>query len=199
MSKYHILSVSMNPMNTYYCNKELNAPADFVGLQFRAPAGSATEVTKILGANPILMGPGDVYESIEKNVLDGYVFEPSGVKSFNLQEVTKYYLDVPLYCGIFYVVMNLDKWNSLPVEYQDIITEVWSKGSIGQTEVFNADVEAAMPLFAEAGLTAIEPSDEVVAAIDDAAAQYIEEYITANDCADIYEEVLKYKEQHPAK
>ena len=199
MSRYHILSVSMNPMNTYYANKELNTPEDFVGLQLRAPAGSATEVTKLLGANPILMGPGDVYESIEKNVLDGYVFEPSGVKSFNLQEVTKYYLDLPLYCGIFYVVMNNDKWDSLPVEYQDIITEVWEKGSIGQTEVFNADVEAAMPLYAEAGLTAIEPSAEITEAIDAAAQTYIEEYIAANDCADIYEEVLMYKEQHPAK
>lgn len=198
MSRYHILSASCNPMNTYYYNKEITDPADFTGLQFRCPAGAATEVTKLLGASPVLMGPGDIYESIEKNVLDGYTFEPSGVKSFNLQEVTSYYMDVPIYCGIFYVVMNNDSWNSLPAEYQDIITEVWTKGSIGQTEVFNQDVEVAYGLFDEAGLQVQDVPDAVVEAIDAAAKTYVDTYIAEHDCQALFDEAMSYKANHPA-
>lgn len=196
LSRYHILSASTNPMNNIYTNKEITDASSFAGQNWRCTAGVATEMAKLLGVTPVAMGPGDIYESIEKNVLDGYIFEPSGVKSFNLQECTKYYLDTPVYCGVFLVVMNNDQWDSLPAEYQDIITEVWEKGSIGQTEVFMDDVEAAMPLFEDAGLTAVEADDAMIAALQDAADQYIASYIEANDCQDLYDEALSYKANH---
>ena len=196
LSRYHLLSASTNPMNNIYTNKEITDASSFKGQAWRCTAGCATEMAQALGASPVLMGPGDVYESIEKNVLDGYIFEPSGVKSFNLQEVTKYYLDTSIYCGVFLVVMNKDKWDSLPAEYQQIITEVWDKGSIGQTEVFNADAEAALEAYAEAGLTAVEPTDDILAALDDAAQAYISEYIATNNCQDLFDEAMSYKANH---
>jgi len=196
LSRYHILSASTNPMNNIYTNKEITGVDSFAGQNWRCTAGVATEMAKLLGVTPVAMGPGDIYESIEKNVLDGYIFEPSGVKSFNLQECTKYYLDTPVYCGVFLVVMNKDQWDSLPQEYQDIITEVWDKGSIGQSEVFMDDVEAALALYEDAGLTAVEADDDMLAALDDAAQQYIESYIANNDCQDVYDEAMEYKANH---
>ena len=143
----------------------MKTPEDLKGLVLRTPAGPITALVTNLGASPIVMAPPDMYEALEKKNITGYVFEPAGITNFKLEEVTNYATDMPLYNGAFGLVMNWDKWNSLPPEYQAIIEETTGKvGSLAAAEDFNAAAERAHKTIADAGCEWFTPTDEAKAA-----------------------------------
>jgi len=142
----------------------IRSVADLNGLNLRCPAGAITDVLTAWGANPITMAPPDVYQAIERNNISGYVFEPSGITNFSLEEVTKYYTDFPMYDGPFGLIMNQASWDSLPKEYQDII-EGFSgfDGSLGAAQCFADAVEVARGTIVAAGGEFITLTPEAIA------------------------------------
>ncbi len=168
---YKLLNLYGNP-GMIFCSVDapVETPDDLKGLVLRTPAGPITTLVTNLGASPIVMAPPDMYEALEKRNITGYVFEPAGITNFKLEEVTNYATDMPLYNGAFGLVMNWDKWNSLPPEYQAIIEETTGKvGSLAAAEDFNAAAEGAHKTIADAGCEWITPTDEAKAAFQAAA------------------------------
>ena len=184
---YKVLGMYCNPSNYIYTKgKAVNAPADLRGLNLRAPAGVGTDMITAWGGTPIAMGPGDVYESINKGVIDGYVLEWTGTKSFNLGEVIDYCTEVPMFCGVFLTVMNKDKWNELPAEYQSVMDEIWCRdASLGLAQLNlddgNLGRETAIN---EQDVTIITPDDAAMAEFQSAADTYVANWITNMTTAD---------------
>jgi TRAP-type C4-dicarboxylate transport system substrate-binding protein len=107
---------------------------------------------------------------MQKNNISAYIFEPAGITNFALQDVTEYFTDMPLYDGAFGLVMNLDKWNALPPEYQEAIISVSGKaGSLDAAEDFAASAEAARQVILHAGCTWVTVADADVGAFQSAA------------------------------
>ncbi len=152
-STYQLLMLYGNPgMILCSGDKPITSQADLSGRTMRCPAGAITDVLTAWGANPITMAPGDVYQAMEKNNISGYIFEPSGITNFSLQEVTKYYTDYPMYDGPFALVMNTDKFASLPAEYQEAIMGLSGKAaSLNAAEAFETAVAAARDTITAAG------------------------------------------------
>jgi len=63
----------------------------------------------------------DVYDNMSKNILDGYIFDWAGIESYRLYELTNYYSVRCAYTSPTMLCMNIDVWNSLPPEYQEVI------------------------------------------------------------------------------
>ena len=144
-------------------NEPIQSIADIQGMQLRCPAGAITEVLTAWGASPITMPPPDIYQAIEKNNIQGYIFEPAGITNFSLQDVTKYYTDLPMYNGPFGLVMNMDQWNSLPQAYKDIIDELSGyEGSIGAAECFADAVSVARDVITASGGEFVTVSNEAI-------------------------------------
>jgi len=138
--------------------------ADLAGLSLRCPAGAITNVLTAWGANPITMPPPDIYQAIEKNNISGYIFEPSGITNFSLEEVTKYYTDLPMYDGPFGLIMNKASWDSLPKKYQDIIDGLSGfDGSFGAAQCFADAVDVARKTIVDAGGEFVTVSKEALA------------------------------------
>jgi len=150
---FKLLMLYGNPGMIFASAKDpIRSVADLKGLNLRCPAGAITDVLTAWGANPITMPPPDVYQAIERNNISGYVFEPSGITNFSLEEVTKYYTDFPMYDGPFGLIMNKDAWDSLPKEYQDIIEGLSGfQGSLGAAQCFADAVEVARGTIVAAG------------------------------------------------
>lgn len=168
---YKLLNLYGNP-GMLFCSVDapIEKPADLKGLVLRTPAGPITSMVTNLGASPIVMAPPDMYEALEKRNITGYVFEPAGITNFKLEEVTNYATDMPLYDGAFGLVMNWDKWNSLPPEYQTIIEESTGKtGSLAAAQDFNDAAAAAHKTIADAGCEWITPTAEAIAEFQAAA------------------------------
>lgn len=101
--------------------KPLRTVEDFSGIKLRAAGPNAIRHLELMGAVPVMMGPGDIYTNVEKGVIDGWNMPWGGVDQFKLNEITKYYHETENWIGPFFTVMNRDKWNSIPPDVQNQI------------------------------------------------------------------------------
>ncbi|SMF13355.1 TRAP-type C4-dicarboxylate transport system, substrate-binding protein [Tistlia consotensis] len=95
-------------------DKQVKTMDDLKGLRIRTPSPAISMMLEALGAVPQGMPPGQVYEALQKGVIDGTVFPWDPVKSFRLAEVLKYHLDARVYTVSFFFVMNQKRYDSLP-------------------------------------------------------------------------------------
>ena len=170
-ARYKVLNLYGIPGMVFASVKNpIDSPDDLKGLTVRSPAGPITTLLTNLGASPVVMAPPDVYEALQKNNINAYIFEPAGITNFKLQEVTKFITDMPLYDGVFGLVMNWDKWNSLPAEYRKIIEGTTQRaGSLAAAQAFSEAAVASHKIIADAGCTWVTVSDEAKAGFQKAA------------------------------
>ncbi|GAB6887547.1 hypothetical protein JCM13304A_10450 [Desulfothermus okinawensis JCM 13304] len=104
---------------------------DLKGLKIRCP-GSVADTLKALGAIPVAMPMPEVYQALQKGVVEGATYPIETNKGWKMAEVTKYTIAnyKIAYSVGFFVVMNKKKWNSLPDKYKKIIDQIdikWAK------------------------------------------------------------------------
>jgi TRAP-type C4-dicarboxylate transport system substrate-binding protein len=130
------------------------------------------------GGTPIMMGPGDVFQALEKGVLDGYVFEYNGIDNFKLQEISKYYTEITFYVGPFLTLMNKSSFESLPAEFQKIIEEESGrKMSMELATLFQIDADAVRTKILSTGGTAIEVAGDALTGFSKAAESYAQAWV----------------------
>ncbi|TDK48089.1 TRAP transporter substrate-binding protein [Antarcticimicrobium luteum] len=93
--------------------KKVETIEDMDGLRIRTPSPAVSEMLSFLGADPQGLPPGEVYESLQRGVIDGTVFPWDPVKSFGLNEVLNYHLDLGAYTVSFFYVMNQRSYDRL--------------------------------------------------------------------------------------
>ncbi|MBW2065034.1 MAG: TRAP transporter substrate-binding protein [Deltaproteobacteria bacterium] len=131
--------------------KPVKSVADVKGLKIRAGGGVQTEVMKALGAVPSYMGFADLYQALDKGVMDGALLPWEAISSFKFYEVVDYALDEPLSGTTCFCVMNQEKWNSLPPDIQEGIGEIsYEEASAGMGRVYDVK-EQARALVARSG------------------------------------------------
>jgi len=112
-----------NPGLIHTREKQVKTMEDLKGLRLRTPSQAVSMMLKSLGANPVGLPPTQVYENLQKGVLDGNVFPYDGIHGFKLYEVLDYHLDAKAYTTSFFFVMNERKYKSLPADIQKAIDE----------------------------------------------------------------------------
>lgn len=96
---------------------------DIKGMELRA-AGTGAEVLKRLGAVPVAMPQSEAPEAIQKGVVKGNVSSMEILKDFNFAAYLPYATEANLFVVSFAVVMNKDKWNSLPADVKKVIDDL---------------------------------------------------------------------------
>lgn len=96
---------------------------DLKGLRIRTANNQIQAVLQHIGAVPVTMGPGQIYESLEKGILDGATTGWDGVRGFRLDSIIKNYYAAKISLICFQIVMNEKKFQSLPAEVQKAIDE----------------------------------------------------------------------------
>ncbi|NSW91121.1 MAG: TRAP transporter substrate-binding protein [Firmicutes bacterium] len=138
---------------------------DLQGMEIRA-TGLSAKTIETLGGIPVGMAQSDAYEALQKGIVKGNLSPIEVLKGWNHADVTKYLTITPfLYNTLFFVTMNLNKWNSLPGDIQKAILEVNEKF---QEEVgaglWDKQNEAAFKwAVEEKGMEVIELSEEETA------------------------------------
>ena len=98
---------------------------DLKGLKLRGH-GTSAKYQKALGATPVGAPMPECYQMIQKGVVEGASYPFEANKGWRLGEVTNYVVAAfsAAYTTSFFVVMNKDKWNSLPADIQKTIEEI---------------------------------------------------------------------------
>lgn len=106
-------------------NKPVNKLEDMRGLKIRT-SGSLAPIATALGAAPIAMPMGETYDAIARGVAEGTVAPYEGLEQWKLGEVVKYTCECfsVAYSASGFVVMNKNRWASLPPDIQKIIEQL---------------------------------------------------------------------------
>jgi TRAP-type C4-dicarboxylate transport system substrate-binding protein len=104
------------PGQMYHTSKAIGSLGDLKGQKIRIGGGLISEITKSLGAVPLLRPAPEVFEILKTGVADGVFFPKESVGSFKLTPVLKHATFVPggLYNVSFVWIANPGKWNSIP-------------------------------------------------------------------------------------
>jgi len=93
------------------------------GLKIRVWRDVDAKIIKNLGGVPIYMPITEVYVAIQRGVLDGLVTGSNAMVSLSVWELGNSYYSVGLASGGAWIIVNQEKWDSLPSEYQKIVEE----------------------------------------------------------------------------
>jgi hypothetical protein len=104
--------------------------------------GPPTEMAKALGAVPTLIPMPDVYQSLDKGVVDAGAAPWEAVQAFRLYEVAKNFTIAPFYAAYFSICANKQKWQSLPKEVRDSIMSVSGLTGRGRADLERVGEEA---------------------------------------------------------
>jgi len=106
-----------------FCNKKIEKVEDFKGMKMRVMPLYIPFI-KALGATPVTISPDEIYTSMERGVVDGFMWPNVGVISWGLQEVTKYVIEPGVFQMEPATMINLDKWKKIPKDMQGLMMEI---------------------------------------------------------------------------
>jgi TRAP-type transport system periplasmic protein len=108
-----------------HSKKPVRKMEDLKGMKIRS-YGFSVGMAEALGGVPVAMPQSGAYEALQKCVAEATIAPMEVLKGWKQAEVIKYTTecyDIGYTAG-FFVVMNLDKWNSLPKDVQQTIEEI---------------------------------------------------------------------------
>ena len=96
---------------------------DFSKLKIRS-AALYRDFLESLGASVVVQGPGEVYTSLERGLVNANAYSVLGYQGFGWQKFTKYRIDPGFFQTDVLISMNKAKWDSLPEAARKILQDV---------------------------------------------------------------------------
>ncbi len=121
--KVKVLTLFTCPPADIMSKTPVKTLADLKGMELRA-SGTGATVLKYLGATPVGMPQSEAPEAIQKGVVKGNVSSMEILKDFNFAAYLPYATEANLFVVSFAVVMNKDKWNSLPADVKKVFDDL---------------------------------------------------------------------------
>ena len=145
-----------NEFHIMLAKKRVAKLEDLAGLKLRA-SGTTLPLIKALGAAPVSIPLPDVFTAMERGVVDGTIGVKTGLKTWGLAPVVKYMINVPLYGQNLVILVNLDSWNKLPGEYQQMMQDIMAGIESNElTALYEQRTKGALKLAVDKGMQIIE-------------------------------------------
>jgi TRAP-type transport system periplasmic protein len=129
-----ILSLTITEPSAVHTKQPITDLDQLKGVRMRAPTPSVTAMLEAMGATPVGMPPGQVYESAERGVIDGNVMPWGPVGAFKLHEVFKNHLNARIDAVAMYTLINENRYKALPPDIRALFddgrkyfTDNWGK------------------------------------------------------------------------
>ena len=104
--------------------KPIRTLDDMKGMKIRTPSAAQSSQLEALGAIPIDMPANQIYNSLDRGVVDAAMIPISGAIDFKLIEVARYFtVNAPLGRSPFLVAMNKARYDGLAPDLRKVIDE----------------------------------------------------------------------------
>jgi TRAP-type transport system periplasmic protein len=129
-------------------NKPIRTLEDLKGMKIRTPSAAQSAQLTALGATPIDMPVTQIYNSLDRGVIDATMIPMSAALDFKLIEVAKYFTaNAPLGRSPFLVAINKNRYEKLPADLRKVVDETTGlqlslKGAATYDRQNNAAIEA---------------------------------------------------------
>jgi len=104
-------------------SKPIRRPEDIKGLRIRFGSAPARDLLAAYGAIPVGVAAPQLYENLEKGVIDGMTGGWDAMISLRLGEVVKSHLDMSLYTMVFCLCMSKSSLDALAPELRKAILD----------------------------------------------------------------------------
>jgi len=121
--KVKLITLFTCPPADFMTKTAVKSLKDLKGMELRT-SGTGTEVLKRIGATPVGMPQSEAPEAIQKGIVKGNVSSMEILKDFNFAAYLPFATEANLFVVSFAVVMNKDKWNSLPADVKKVIDDM---------------------------------------------------------------------------
>jgi len=116
---------------------------DIKGLDLRA-SGGAAQILKAWGANQVGMPMSATPEALQKGVVKGLFSSLEVMKDFTFAETCRYATLTNTVIYPFAVVMNMDRWNSLPKDVKKVMDDMISEQAVWTGEYMDNHVNESI-------------------------------------------------------
>ena len=155
----HVKPIFFHVLNPYYlvCKQPVRKLDDLKGKKMRTWGEDMPRLAQAAGAVPVTLFLPELYESLQRGVIDCAPFSVDYADAYKLQEVGKYLTEVVTWQGPTHALwINLDKWQSLPPDAQRVMLEVAEEAKKKDLEKLAEAEKAARQKMASAGVEFIK-------------------------------------------
>lgn len=109
-----MLALASTPPVLLHGNQPVRQPGDLKGKRVRVTGDHMNRVVEALGGAPVLVGGGQVAESLSRGVIDQTLNNWGFVGDFKVNEVSSQHYELPMGAIAVGIVMRKDKYDALP-------------------------------------------------------------------------------------
>lgn len=150
------------PGDLHAVKKPIKTLDDLKGLKIRTPNPVMAKVFEKLGATTVTIPVTEAYAALQSGKADSILNPWEGLKPFKFYELTKYSTIANVYTMPFFVIMNKQKYESLPPDVKKVFDENSGEAMAAMSgKAFDAE-DAAVRTFAQqnGGQVYILPAEE---------------------------------------
>ena len=165
--------------------RPLTKPEDLKGLKMRTNGMKTIDLTfQAMGANTVSVPYADLYMGLKTSIADGQENPWVNVEGMKFYEVQKYFTEVnyQFHPDPFYV--NAEWWNSLPAEFQAILTECATAMGEYNDQLIDQNSDAAKQVVVDFGCEVYVPTAEELAAFQEACQPVYSQVVTEGICTE---------------
>lgn len=160
-------------------NKEINSAADLEGLKMRIP-GLGGQVMAKLGVNVQVLPGGEIFQALQTGTIDAAEWVgPYDDEKLGFQQAAQFYY----YPGwwepgpTLEIQINLNEWNELPQEYQEILKTAAFEANMIMMARYDAKNPAALQtLMSDGDITLLPFPDDVLSLAEEASFELYDEF-----------------------
>lgn len=121
----HVLYLHAHGPGILHTKKPVKTMEDLKGMKIRAQ-GTVVPIVQALGGAPVGTSMPETYDALRTGVVDGAMSPQEALEGWKWGEIVKYTTQNfgSAYTATMFVVMNKNKWNSLPPDVQKVFTDV---------------------------------------------------------------------------
>ncbi|MFN3312605.1 MAG: C4-dicarboxylate TRAP transporter substrate-binding protein [Hyphomonas sp.] len=154
-------------------SRPLSRVEDIAGQRLRVSTSTFGRLAEAMGAVPVSIASNDTFEAMSQGTLDGSMASVGDLVTQRLIDVARYVTEVPL--GTFHTTsgftVNAGVWQDLSVEDREAMARAAVHGNVAFTQRWGYDLaDMTRQMGSEAGIEFVEPSDELIAFVNDFAA-----------------------------
>jgi len=165
------------PGQSLYLTEEVTDPAALQGVTFRAYNTATEQLANILGMVPTQVEAGDIPTAFATGRVAAMMTSPSTGVSSQAWDYTSVYIDVNAWLPKNVVFVNTEALNALPEESRAALLAAAAEAETRGWQMSEAETATQIATLESNGMTVIQPSDALSAALADAGEQMTAEWL----------------------
>jgi len=131
-TKVKVIGFGRYPYAVMHSRKPINGLADLKGMKMSAFSRISSQVIENLGGVPVTMPVSDVYQSLQRGLIDTTITAWVAVQTYKYNEITKFNMEAPISSNHAFMFMNKDSYAKLSGRAKEAFDrdmgEVFTKG-----------------------------------------------------------------------